>query len=70
LSRLTSAEFALVKKYGTWMDALERRAFTPMTRAQRQFLRACRDEEEPVAKFAIAWKKLKSAAQEGYRATR
>jgi uncharacterized protein YifE (UPF0438 family) len=70
LFRLTSAELALVKKYGTWMAALERGTLTPMTSAQRHFLKVCSGEEEPVIAFAMAWKNLKDAAQHGYRGTK
>jgi len=70
LSEFTAAELAIVKKYGTWMEALERQSIAPITRAQRQFLRACGGEEEPVAEFAIAWKKLKESVQPVRRATK
>jgi len=70
LTEFTAAEPAIVKKYGTWMEALERQSIAPITRAQRQFLRACGGEEEPRTQFAIAWKKLKEAVQPVRRATK
>lgn len=70
LSRLTSAELALVEKYGTWMEALERGTLAPMTRAQRHFLKVCSGEEEPSTEFAAAWKSLQDAMQRGYCGTK
>jgi uncharacterized protein YifE (UPF0438 family) len=62
-AEFTSVELNLIWKYGIWMDALENQSLVPITRAQEQFLRVCRGEEEPTTKFAIAWTKLRTAAR-------
>jgi uncharacterized protein YifE (UPF0438 family) len=61
LSELTVSELELIRRYGSWMEALELGILSPMTRAQEQFLRMCRGKQAPAAKFAVAWMKLKRA---------
>ncbi len=70
LSQFTARELELIRKYGNWMEALEYRTLVPITQAQLHFLRVCGDEEEPVAEFAMAWKKLKRAVREKREAAR
>ncbi|MGA8049062.1 MAG: DUF413 domain-containing protein [Burkholderiales bacterium] len=62
-TEFTPAELRLIRKYGAWMQALERGSLMPLTRAQQQFLQVCRGKAEPTCQFAAAWKKLKKAAR-------
>lgn len=59
LEHLTDAELQLLKKYGTWMEAMEQGLLTPITSGQRHFLLVCEGREAPATEFAIAWEKLK-----------
>lgn len=59
LEHCTDAELGLLKKYGTWMEAMEQGLLTPITSGQRHFLLVCEGREAPATEFAIAWQKLK-----------
>lgn len=61
LTGFASDELTIIKRYGHWMDALERKTLFPSTEAQRHFLSVCYGQEKPVTEFEVAWRKLKDA---------
>lgn len=59
LEHCTGAELGLLRKYGTWMAAMENGLLAPITSAQRHFLLVCEGREAPTTDIEIAWDKLK-----------
>lgn len=50
-------EQTLLKKYGAWMDALAKGEIEPYTQEQSHFVAVANQEENPVTRFELVWKK-------------
>jgi uncharacterized protein YifE (UPF0438 family) len=55
----TDVEDALLRRYGTWMEALDEENIGPETQEQIAFVEMCRGGKEPTTKFEHAWWKLR-----------
>lgn len=57
LDSFIDEEQTLLKKYGAWMDALAKGEIEPYTPEQSHFVAVANQEENPVTKFELVWKK-------------
>lgn len=55
----TPDELEILRKYGCWMEALERELIEPETKEQRDFVNFCHSDREPTSTFERVWNKLK-----------
>jgi len=55
----THDEYNFLRRYGTWMEALEKGNILPETSEQIAFLNVCQSVIEPKTKFERAWIKLR-----------
>ena len=59
----TEEENALLRRYGTWMQALDEQNIAPETQEQIAFVEMCRGVKKPTTIFEQAWWKLKERRQ-------
>ena len=59
----TEEENALLRRYGTWMQALDEQNIEPETQEQIAFVEMCRGVKAPTTIFEHAWRKLKERRQ-------
>lgn len=55
LDVLSEREIALLRKYGTWLEALAEGRIAPSSQAQRAFVSVCRGEAAPTTEFEKLW---------------
>ena len=57
---LNTEEFNILRKYGTWMNALYSGQIDPITHKQKNFCESIRSQNPPIEKYArIFWLYLK-----------
>lgn len=61
---LESEERALLRRFGTWLEALASGELVAITAAQERFLLVVRGEAPPSAVFELLWRKVLSARKE------
>ena len=49
----------MLRRYGSWMEALERKWIDPETKEQSDFVEFCHSNREPTSEFERVWNKLK-----------
>jgi uncharacterized protein YifE (UPF0438 family) len=65
----TTAELALLRQYGHWLEALAAGWIAPSTPEQRRFLQVVHGEAEAKTPFELVWRKLRPASEEAEEAT-
>lgn len=58
-------EWALIKRYGAWMEALASGKIEPYTEAQRRFLAVADGQLEAQTEFELVWVKLTRMLEQG-----
>ena len=48
-------QLAVLKKYGSWLQALEKREISPLTEEQERFISVCDGSEPPHNVIEVAW---------------
>lgn len=60
---LNKHDLIYLKKYGTWLDSLEKGDIQPITEAQENFLRVCEGTIPPTKKIEKAWYNYKKISR-------
>lgn len=55
----SESELQLLRKYGTWLDALMRKYLAPVTAAQEHFVGMCDGQFEPTTEMEHVWRRYR-----------